>query len=90
MIAGIQHGLHGHLGPNGARGNPKNLRVIGKANTAHTHAAGIVEGVYTAGVFGELDMSYNKGPSSWSHSFILTYPNGKRTIVTFKDGRAWR
>ena len=89
-IAGIEHGMHGHLGPNGARGNPKNLRTAGKANTGHTHSAGIVDGVYTAGVYGELDMGYNKGLSSWSHSFIITYPNGKRTICTIKDGRAWR
>jgi len=90
IIAGIEHGLHGHLGPNGARGNPKNLRSVGKANTGHTHSAGITEGVYTAGVFGHLDMGYNKGLSSWSHSFILTYENGKRTICTIRDGRAWR
>lgn len=90
VIAGIEHGLHGHLGPNGARGNPKNLRTVGKANTGHTHSAGITEGVYTAGVFGDLDMGYNKGLSSWSHSFIVTYENGKRTVCTIKDGRAWR
>ena len=90
VLAGIENGLHGHLGPNGARGNPKNLRTVGKANTGHTHSAGIIDGVYTAGVFGQLDMGYNKGLSSWSHSFIVTYQNGKRTIVTIKDGKAWR
>lgn len=90
VLGQIECGLHGHLGPNGARGNPKNLRTAGKANTAHTHSAGIVEGVYTAGVYGKLDMGYNKGPSSWSHSLIVTYPNAKRAILTIKDGKAWR
>lgn len=90
IVAGIEHGLHGHLGPNGARGSPKNLRTVGKANTGHTHSAGITEGVYTAGVFGNLDMGYNKGLSGWSHSFIVTYENGKRTICTIKNGKAWR
>ena len=91
QIAGnVECGLHGHLGPNGARGNPRNLRHLGrKANTGHTHSAGIVDGVYTAGVTGTLDMGYNKGPSSWSHSHIVTYPNGKRTIITIKNGK-WR
>lgn len=90
-IAGeVECGLHGHLGPNGARGNPRNLRHLGrKANTGHTHSAGIVDGVYTAGVTGKLDMDYNKGPSSWSHSHIVTYPNGKRAIITIKNGK-WR
>lgn len=86
----IEAGLHGHLGPNGARGNPKNLRTVGKANTAHTHSAGIVDGVYTAGVYGQLDMGYNKGLSSWSHSLIVTYQNSKRAILAIKGGRAWR
>jgi len=90
VIGGVEHGMHGHLGPSGARGNPKNLRTVGKANTGHTHSAGIIEGIYTAGVFGNLDMGYNKGLSAWSHSFIVTYQNGKRTIVTIKDGKGWR
>ncbi len=91
LIGGaIEAGLHGHLGPNGARGSPKNLRTVGKANTAHTHSAGIVDGVYTAGTYSKLRMSYTKGLSSWSHSMILTYANNKRAILTIKKGKAWR
>jgi len=86
----IEAGVHGHLGPNGARGNPLNLRTVGKANTAHTHSAGIVDGVYTAGVYGNLDMGYNVGLSSWSHSMVVTYLKGKRAILTIKHGKAWR
>jgi len=86
----IEAGLHGHLGPNGSRGSPKNLRTVGKANTAHTHTAGIIEGVYTCGVYGKLDMGYNKGLSSWSHSMTITYKNAKRAILTIKEGKAWR
>lgn len=90
IIGGIECGMHGHLGPNGARGSGANLRHIGrKANIGHVHSAGIIDGVYMAGVTCELDMGYNKGPSSWSHSHIITYPNGKRTIVTIKRGK-WR
>lgn len=89
-LHGIEFGMHGHLGPNGARGAPRNLRVVGKSCTGHTHTAGIIEGVYTAGVYGKLDMGYNKGPSAWSHSFTIVYPNGKRTIVTFNKLGAWR
>ena len=87
---GIECGQHGHLGPNGSRGTPQNLKNLGrKINTGHTHSAGIIAGVYTAGVSAKLDMGYNKGASSWSHSHIVTYPNGKRTIVTLKNGK-WR
>lgn len=87
---GIQCGLHGHRGPNGSRGSPRSFRQLGvRANTAHTHSAGIVDGIYTAGVSGALDMGYNAGPSSWSHSHIVTYPSGKRAIVT-QRGPRWR
>lgn len=87
---GIECSLHGHRGINGARGTPAALNKIGrKVNSGHTHSAGIIDGVYTAGVSAKLDMDYNKGPSSWSHSHIVTYPNGKRAIITIKNGE-WR
>lgn len=85
---GIEAAMHGHTGVNGARGSPAGYRKMDtKANTGHTHSAGITDGVYTAGVSGKLDMGYNKGPSSWSHSHIITYPNGKRSIITTKAGK---
>lgn len=90
VIGEIEFGLHGHLGPNGSRGTPENLKTIGrKCNTGHTHSAGIVNGVYTAGVSARLNLGYNKGPTSWSHSHIVTYANSKRAIVTIKRGK-WR
>lgn len=90
VVHGIELGLHGHLGPNGARGNPKSYRQLGrKLNTGHTHSASIIDGVWTAGVLAALRMGYNKGPSSWSHSHILTHPNGKRQMIT-QWGDRWR
>lgn len=87
---GIDCGQHGHNGNNGGRGSPKAFTVLGtRMNTGHTHTASIIDGVYTAGVKARLDLGYNIGGSSWSHSDIITYPNGKRTIVTFKNGK-WK
>ena len=87
-LQGIEHGLHGHRGLNGARGSALSFTKIGsKVNSAHIHSATIMDGVYCSGVIGKLDMGYNKGPSSWSHSNILTYESGKRTIVTMRNGR---
>lgn len=87
---GIEAGMHGHLGPNGRRGSPAAFAKMGrKANTGHTHQAGIFEGVYTAGCSCELDQGYNVGPSSWSWSHIITYENGKRAIVTMWNGK-WK
>lgn len=86
----IECGDHGHLGNNGGKGSLRSFIIRGvKANIGHLHSAFIKAGVYVAGVSGKLDMKYNKGGSSWSQSHILTYPNGKRAIITIKKGK-WR
>ena len=86
----IECGMHGHLGPSGSRGSPSQFSRMGnKSNTGHTHADGIIDGVYTAGTSSDLDLGYNKGPSPWSNSHIVTYPNNKRTIITIQNGN-WR
>lgn len=85
--SGIECGMHGHQGPNGARGNPRSLSRMGyKANGGHVHSTSIVDGFYTAGTCSRLKLAYTNGPSSWSHSHIGTYQNGKRTIITMRDG----
>lgn len=86
----IECGMHGHLGPSGSYGSPANLSKMGrKANIAHTHSAGIYDGLYVAGTSSKLRWDYNRGPSSWTHSHVVTYENGKRTIVTIYNGR-WK
>jgi len=87
---GIEFGIHGHAGPNGARGSPAAFAKMGRrANIGHFHSAQILDGVFVAGVSGPLRMGYNRGPSSWSHSHIITYPSGARAILTTWRG-AWR
>ena len=87
---GIECGMHGHIGPNGSRGNARALSKVGrKANIGHSHQAEIHDGLYVAGVTGKLDMGYNVGPSSWSQSHIITYLTGKRSIITF-SGNKWK
>lgn len=87
---GIECGMHGDDGPNGSRGAPLALSRMGRrANTAHTHTTEIVDGLYVAGTSALLDMRFNHGPSSWTHSHIVTYPNGTRAIVTMWNGK-WR
>lgn len=90
ILADIEHGMHGHYGPNGARGSVPNLSKIGfKANIGHGHSAMIKDGVWMAGVLGADDMGYNKGPSAWSPTSIITHQNGKRQMVTF-NSNSWR
>jgi hypothetical protein len=87
---GIENALHGDQGPNGARGSALAFtRVAVRMNVGHSHTASIMDGVYTAGLCGLLDQKYNSGPSSWSHTQIVTYSSARRTLVTVLDGR-WR
>lgn len=80
---GIECGMHGHLGVDGSRGGLSQFARMGrKTNTGHTHRTEIRDGAYCAGVSGNLDQGYNKGPSTWTRSHIVTYGNGKRAIVT--------
>jgi hypothetical protein len=88
ICGSIECGMHGHLGANGTKGSPLTFARAGqKSNTGHTHSPAIRDGAYVAGVSGKLDMGYNKGLSSWAHSHIITYQNGKRTIITMNRGR---
>lgn len=89
-IEGIECGIHGHVGPSGARGNPRSYSRLGfKTFTAHLHTPSIVDGCYTVGVLGHLEMEYNRGPSKWMHAHGLIYPNGKRAFLFSKNG-VWR
>ena len=89
-VLDVELGMHGHLGPCGARGNAANLsRINTKVTIGHTHSARIIDGVYSAGTSSKLDMGYNRGPSNWSHSHVIQYPNGKRAIITYINGK-WR
>jgi len=88
---GIECSSHGHRGANGSRGSLNTFtKLEARYNVGHSHSAAIRDGVYVAGVCADKSkMEYVKGPSSWSNSNIITYPNGRRTIVTIKSGK-WK
>jgi hypothetical protein len=90
ILDNIENGMHGNLGPNGARGTRGNYAKMGRrVNRGHEHSASIHDGVYTTGIMGDLEQGYNRGPSSWSRSSIVQYLNGKRAIVTMYNDK-WR
>lgn len=86
----IECGSHSDTGNGGARGSVMSFTKLGvKHNIGHSHACTIKDGVVQSGMSGDLNQGYNKGGSSWSHSHILTYKNGKRCIITQK-GNKWK
>ena len=85
----IECGWHGDDGPNGSRGTTRSLANVGRrVNKGHDHAAAILDGVYSAGAC-STSYEYQTGPSAQSVSHIVTYPNGKRAILTLRNGK-WR
>lgn len=86
---GIEMGLHGDKGPNGARGSLRNLSRLGrKVCIGHSHSAGIFNGAWQSGLKARLDLEYAQGsPSSWTQSDILVHKNGKRQMITWWQGK---
>jgi hypothetical protein len=90
ILGGVEVGMHGDRGPNGARGSIKNLRRIGvKSIIGHSHSPGIDEGAYQVGTSTRLRLEYNHGASSWLNAHCILHEDGKRQIVVIVDGK-WR
>ena len=87
---GIELGMHGDVGANGARAS--GIRTFSKTGRkciiGHGHGSEQHEGAMRVGVMGNLDQGYNEGMSNWSHTNAIVYPNGKRTLFTIWNGKA--
>ncbi len=80
---------HGDLGANGSRGSLKSLeKAYYNAIVGHSHTAGILRNVKQVGTSSLLKLGYNRGPSSWTQTCCIEYPNGSFQLVNFikKDG----
>jgi hypothetical protein len=90
VLGGVELGMHGDAGPNGARGSIKNLRRIGiRSIIGHSHSPGIDEGTYQTGTSTRLRLEYNHGPSGWINAHCLLNADGKRQLIIVVDGD-WR
>lgn len=89
VVNGVECGNHGFRGANGARGSVAGFAQLGrKMNIGDKHSPEICDGIYVSGVM-NLRQGYNKGPSGWAVTHTIQYRNGKRTLVTFQNGK-WR
>lgn len=87
-VAGVELGMHGHFGPNGARGSAANLAQIGtRSIIGHVHSPAIHQGVYAVGLTGTYNQGYNRGPSSWLQTSALLHANGYRQHAHCIGGR---
>lgn len=89
-LADIECGMHGHAGPNGAKGTVKNLARLGaRVISGHGHSPAIEEGHYRVGTSSPLSLDYTHGPTSWLNTHCAVYANGKRSLISVIDGE-WR
>ena len=82
-VDGVEHGLHGDLGRNGARGSPATFsKAAFKATVGHSHTPSIHRSTFTCGTTSRLRMEYNAGGlTSWCEAHTVLYQNGKRAII---------
>lgn len=90
VVGSVELGMHGHMGPNGARGTVQNLSRIGlRSIVGHSHSPGIFEGAYQVGTSSRLRLEYNSGPSSWLNTHAVVHANHRRQMIHIIDGH-WR
>lgn len=87
-VAGVECGMHGHLGGNGSRGSITQMETAyGEVMFGHSHTPGILRGSWNVGTSTYLELGYNKGASSWFQTSGIIYPNGQKQLINFIDGR---
>ena len=87
-IAGIECASHGDLGLNGARPSLNGLeKIYGDCVIGHNHSGAIQRGVFRVGTLSDLDLGYNRGPSSWTQTCCLVYENGQRQLINYINGK---
>lgn len=75
-LHGVECGLHGHKGVNGARSGLQKLNT--KMITGHTHTGQRLDNFVTVGTISKLKQGYNVGGgSTWTHHNALICQSGR-------------
>lgn len=83
--------LHGDYGAGGSRGGPTQFKNMNTKNvTAHSHSPHREDGHFRVGTLTMLRLGYNQGLSSWMHTNVLIYPDGKAQHVHKVNGKFHR
>lgn len=82
-LADVALWLHGDDGPNGARGNRRNIRrVATKSIIGHSHSPGEDEGCVQVGTSTRLLAEYTGPLGSWLNTHCDLNADGKRQLIT--------
>ena len=89
-IEGIECSMHGDVGANGGRGNPKMYdKFCHGSVVGHSHSPSIEGNNYTAGTSTKLILPYTKGLSSWLNTHAVIFPTGQVQLINIIDGE-WK
>lgn len=89
-IAGIELGMHGDVGANGARGNAKAYdRFCHGSVVGHSHTPWVEGNSYTVGTSTKLVLPYTKGLSSWLNTHAVVFDSGQVQLINIIDGE-WK
>jgi hypothetical protein len=87
-IANVELAQHGDLSINGSRGSLAGAeKSYGNCVIGHSHSAAIFRGVFRVGTLTKLDLGYNVGPSTWTHTNCIVYSNGQRQLINIINGK---
>jgi len=82
QVGGREMAAHGDMGQNGGPAGLNGIeKVYGDCMIGHAHTPAIQRGVFRMGTMTNLDMGYNKGPSTWVSGFGLAYGNGTAQLI---------
>lgn len=87
-IGDFECAIHGHIGASGSRGSLVQFKNLNTKNiTGHSHTPAREDGHLCVGTLTKLRVGYNKGMSSWMHSNVIIYPNGKASHINIVNGK---
>jgi hypothetical protein len=93
FVGGVQLAKHGDICQNCSKASLVGAeKAFGDCVVGHTHTAAIFRSVYRVGTSTKMKLSYTNGPSTWTWTHALVYPNGARQLITFVPGEklTWR
>lgn len=84
ILNGVELALHGHIGPNGSKGNILSFSKLSeKSIIGHSHSPAIKNGCYQVGISCAMKHGYNKGLSGWAYAGVTLNKYGKRQMIIF-------
>jgi len=87
VIHDIEVHHHSDQYANGSYGGIKQFsKHTMKTIIGHSHQPGVDKGAYSVGTSSKMKLSYTSGLSSWMHSHVIVYPNGKRQHINVING----